>query len=417
MSRPVTPPTAQVREQHVYENIQTPSRIYILGTGSVGKLIAHSIRSVSEPPPVTLLFHRPTFKKEFEEAGSVLKLKTGKNIEDRAGFEAELVLPERRDLGSRHTVPSDQRRFAHEQSDEPITNLVVSVKAPDTVAALRPILHRLSADSTILFMQNGMGVIDECNERLFPDPQTRPSYMLGVNSHGIFATSSFQATHAGAGTIMIGIMPRIPFKQYYEQEGDADQVALWNPASRYLLRALTRVPVLAAVALPPTDLFLSQLEKLVVNCLINPLTVMLDCRNGDILKNFAISRTMFLLLAEISTVIQALPEVQGIPNIKLRFSPERLEHLTVSVAQKTGLNISSMLQDVRRGTRTEIEYINGYIVRRGEELGIKPVMNYMLMQMVMGKQQMISREIDNYSPFSGRPRNRIDAAEKMSDGL
>lgn len=408
----------QTREQHVYENIQVPPRVYILGTGSVGKLIAHSIRGVAEPPPVTLLFHRPTFRKDFEAAGSVLKLTTGKNTEEQGGYSSELVLPQRRHAEKRPNIPTDRERFEDQTSEEPITNLIVSVKAPDTISALREVAHRLSPESTVLFMQNGMGVIDEVNEELFPNPTSRPGYMLGINSHGIHAKSSFEAIHAGAGTLQLGLVPRISFSEYLKQSETEDKKEqLWTKSSRYLLRTLTRVPVLAAVALSPSELLQAQLEKLAVNCLVNSLTVMLDCRNGDLLNNFAISRTMFLLLAEISTVIQSLPELEGIPNTKLRFSPERLEHLATSIAQKTSENISSMLQDVRRGARTEIEYINGYIVKRGEEMGFKASMNYMLMQMVIGKQQMVSREIQNYSPSGKKGRERKEATEGMSEGL
>jgi len=73
--------------------------------------------------------------------------------------------------------------------------------------------------------------------------------------------------------------------------------------------------------------------------------------------------------------------------------------MALKVADKTSENLSSMLVDVRRGTDTEISYLNGYIVKRGEEVGIRPVMNYMLMHLVIGKQQMISREVDAYVPW------------------
>jgi 2-dehydropantoate 2-reductase len=119
---------------------------------------------------------------------------------------------------------------------------------------------------------------------------------------------------------------------------------------------------------------------------------MLDAPNGSILYNFAITRTMRLLLAEISLVIRSLPELRGLPNIQDRFSPERLETLIVSIADKTGKNISSMLADVRAGRKTEVRYINGYIVRRGEEMGMQCVCNYMMMQLVEGKVNMIQRE-------------------------
>jgi len=169
--------------------------------------------------------------------------------------------------------------------------------------------------------------------------------------------------------------------------------------ARYLLRTLTRTPLLAAVGFSQTDLLQLQLEKLAVNAIVSPLTVMLDAKNGDVLSNFAMTRVMRLLLAEISLVIRSLPELRGVSNVRMRFSPGRLESLAVSVMRKTSENVISMLQDVRNGKQTEIDYVNGYIVKRGEEMGFKCVMNYMLLQLVKGKQQMINRQIKNFVPI------------------
>ena len=57
----------------------------------------------------------------------------------------------------------------------------------------------------------------------------------------------------------------------------------------------------------------------------------------------------------------------------------------MSVTAKTAENSSSMREDIRKGRATEVEYINGYVVKRGEEMGVKCVLNYMLMQLVLGK--------------------------------
>lgn len=373
-------------------------RIYILGTGSVGKFVAHTLRGNPKPPPVTLLFHRPTLLDEFNAATRTINLKhTSGAVEGRGGFDAELALPERRQFSATHAVGIDRSRFERRMADDPIHNLIVSVKAQQTVNALKSIRHRLTPESTILFLQNGMGIVEEVSEKIFTDPKTRPNYMVGINSHGLHATGTCSVVHAGHGVMSLGVLPRLPLS---EQDPGVRESVLFNPTSLYLLRALTRTPLFAAVALPPTELLEAQLEKLVVNCVINPLTVMLDCRNGDVLANFSMTRVMRLLMAEILLVIQSLPELQGSPNLKIRFSPERMEKIIVHIARQTSQNISSMLQDVRRGTTTEIEYINGYIVDRGEKLGIKPVMNYMLMHMVQGKQNLISKEIDNYTPFA-----------------
>jgi 2-dehydropantoate 2-reductase len=131
---------------------------------------------------------------------------------------------------------------------------------------------------------------------------------------------------------------------------------------------------------------LYQLEKLAMNAVINPLTALMNCENGELLYNYSLTRVTRLLLHEISSVICALPELQGIPGIESRFSPERLRWMVTQLASKTAKNHSSMLQDVRAGKTTEIEYLNGYIVRRGEELGIKCVVNYMMKHLVLGKQ-------------------------------
>lgn len=381
-----------------------PRRIHIIGSGSVGKFIGHAIRGVINPPPLTLLLHRPGVLKDFEKANNSLTLNTGKISVVRSGFDAELALPVRDGLRQGHTTPTNQEPFASRISNDIIHNLIVTTKATQVVSAISSIQHRLRPTSTILFLQNGMGIHDKVSETIFPEPTTRPNYMLGTTSHGLNSPTTFTVQHAGYGITNISLLPRFPHGFHPDTSNTpiAAPSVFWGASSRYLLRTLTRIPLLAAVALNPTEFLQAQLEKLAVNCLINPLTVLLDARNGEILHNHHLSRVRYLLLAEISAVIRSLPELRGIPNVDLRFSPERLEGVAVGVARKTSDNISSMLQDVRRAQRTEVEYINGYIVKRGEEVGIKAVMNYMVMQMVIGKQQMVGKEIDNYAPFDYR---------------
>jgi 2-dehydropantoate 2-reductase len=53
-----------------------------------------------------------------------------------------------------------------------------------------------------------------------------------------------------------------------------------------------------------------------------------------------------------------------------------------AVAEATGPNTSSMLQDVLRKKRTEIDFINGVIVRQGQELGIPVPVNQVLVDLV-----------------------------------
>ncbi|TKA49807.1 hypothetical protein B0A55_13074, partial [Friedmanniomyces simplex] len=415
-----------------------PRRIHIIGNGSVGKLVAHSLRGIANPPPITLMLHRYELLQAWEKSKKEITIQDGEYKVSRGGFDVELLPEVRRQHGvelqagkpdvydvagermrpheaakllgpgemaapQQQPVEETQEQIApsgegeeaqpqqpiplrkayynpgagqgdHAYSTEPIHNLIVTTKAAYTVPALLRIRHRISRSTTICFLQNGMGIIDDVNKHLFAREEERPSYVQGIITHGVNVPPEvakrdpFFAVHAGHGTIALGVIPREhPIRE--EIEDDAGKREIWAPSARYLLRTLTRTPVLCAVGFTPTELLQQQLEKVAVNSVLNPLTSLLDARNGALLYNFALTRTLRLLLAETSLVIRSLPELQSIPNINTRFSPQRLESLVTSVADKTRDNISSMLADVRAGRKTEIEYINGYIVKRGEEVG------------------------------------------------
>lgn len=401
----------------------------------MGKLVAHSLRGIPNPPPITLIAHKRKLLKDWEVGPKELILETDGSRVPARGYGMELVMPihrrhgvsgnEMREFEEKHSAlglrpheiaelikkkneeaaaaavanPTEREEARDEtESSEPIHNLIVAVKTPRTVGAVETVKHRLLPTSCICFLQNGMGVVDQINKEIFPDPKTRPNYVQGIVSHGLNSTSKdspFFTRHAGHGTIGLGMLPRESAKDDQQNPTDSAEPP---PSSRYLIRTLTRTPVLAAVGLPPLELLQQQLEKLAVNAVLNPMTVILDAPNGSILWNFALTRTVRLLLGEISLVLRSLPELQGLPNVSERFSPSRLETLVDGIAWRTRDNISSMLADVRNGTSSEIAYINGYIVKRAEELGISPVCNYMIMQLVMGKNGMIQREMMDEVP-------------------
>ncbi|KAJ9202985.1 hypothetical protein DTO021D3_5797 [Paecilomyces variotii] len=382
------------------EKRRLSGRIHIIGMGNIGTFVAHSLARGTSPPPITLLLHNTDFYRRWLEMKGCLSVSSNGLDDIRTGFDINVLhddtwyslpywdgsrpreLPSNSDTASEKEIEEQITQSA--QDDEKIECLIVTVKAPQTVKALKSVSHRLTPESTVLFLQNGMGIIDEVNEKVFPHPYERPNYMLGIISHGLFRQVPFKVAHAGIGTTILSPVPSRALTAAEKQGHD------WAPSTKYLLRTLTLTPPLVAVAETPTALLQYQLEKLAMNAVINPLTVLMDCENGELLYNYAITRAMRLLLIEISTVICSLPELQGVPGVQNRFAPDRLRHMAVQLAQKTAKNTSSMLQDVRRGQETEIEYINGYIIRRGEELGIKCAVNYMIKQLVIAK-----NDIDN----------------------
>ncbi|KAB8295741.1 hypothetical protein EYC80_008566 [Monilinia laxa] len=282
----------------------------------------------------------------------------------------------------------------HEKSDlKKISNLIVTTKAHKTVDALSMIKHRLSPTSTVLFIHNGMGVIEDVNTYMFPNAQHRPHYLFGIASHGVYQKGPFEAVLAGHGSIMIG-------------NPEIDQGESLN--SNYLLRQVVDSDLLRASEVPWDEFRLLQLQKLAVNAVINPLTALNGCLNGMIVESSACGDIGILfegLVSEINRVFCSLPELEKIPSLKERFSTKSLQSGILKVASATAQNRSSMLQDVSNGRETEIRSINGYIVTRAEELGIECPINRKMIKDILAivskqKQQALEKEGSEFAKES-----------------
>lgn len=179
-------------------------RIYVLGMGSIGLLVAHSLMRLAQPPPITLLLHCAQLVEKFrvKRAISLLDKDTGQT-DEQSGYEFESL-----ESGSQDGVPKWRRFVAQESapSERPIHALVVSCKGPATVSAINSVKHRIRPETTLSLMQNGMGQVEELNQKVFTDPALRPAYIPGTISHGLYVSEPFTAVHAGVGKISVGVV-------------------------------------------------------------------------------------------------------------------------------------------------------------------------------------------------------------------
>lgn len=370
--------------KYPYPEANPQSRIHILGLGNIGKVVAHSLRFLPAPPPISLLLQNYTKKSEFDSAGAAITVfRPNCNESAVGGFDVELASVFAMD-GTAVVNPW------------PIWNLVVATKAHQTVAALRPIASRLTRDSTVLILQNGMGVVDEVRAQVFPDPASCPHFVVGITTHGIYSKGPFAIVQKGFGNIQLGYLPVVGGPAATDKPPLLSSLA---PTTEYLISTLLDSPNLSAEHISLPELLSVQLEKLAVNAVINPLSVLFDCRNGELLENFYIVQTMRVVLWEVSQVLCALPDIAGVPGREIRFSAERLYDVVIRVARATADNWSSMVQDVRDGKQTEIDYINGFVVDRAREKGLPCTMNLMLVNIVKGKGKIVQRREKMAVPF------------------
>jgi 2-dehydropantoate 2-reductase len=93
--------------------------------------------------------------------------------------------------------------------------------------------------------------------------------------------------------------------------------------------------------------------KLVANAIINPLTAIHRVRNGALLHEQAYFKQMR----------QLFEEIQHVAQLEQVVLTEQHWQFVLNICQSTAANESSMLQDVKRGIKTEIQAINGYLLQ------------------------------------------------------
>ncbi|KAK0620598.1 2-dehydropantoate 2-reductase [Immersiella caudata] len=321
--------------------------IHILGVGNLGKYVAHALAK-SSPKPVTLIFHRKSLEDEWRAEAEAITCITDGVSDSRSRFQIE-------------TLPAEP------QDPEPIKHLIVTTKAYMTVGALGPLKRRLDSSSTVLFLQNGMGAVDEVRKSLFPTEKDKPTFLSGICSAGVYSTKPFTIVHAGTGTLLVGPA----------DDSAALRSATQPELANEMLQRLSEASVLETAIVSANAIKEAQLKKLVVNAVINPLTAILRCQNGKLLDRPAVFAAATLVIEETSTILRAM-----MPHLKTALSDQTLLELFVSVAEKTGKNTSSMLQDAKAGRRTEIDYINGYFYSEAVRLGVPHRRNQLLAELV-----------------------------------
>lgn len=319
------------------------------------------------------------------------------------------------------TLSKDEVKRSSPPLENPRTDLIetlfVATKAQNTTNAISRMLPRLSPRSTIVLLQNGMGIYEDLVQKLFRNPESRPHFILASNTHGAWLKSPLHVVHAGMGEIEFGIVPDSRGRDFeaslseeckplHERELNLDDIARQGETSytqysslRDTAAVLSSLDGLGCRWRRMSDVQLAMRKKLVVNAVVNPLSAILGCRNGALFKNEASKRMLHDICAEASTAFQAQLEADTqaflgsiaadaeksqapLGRMPHDLQADMLAQEVERVAHLTRGNISSTLSDIRKGRPTEISFLNGYLVRLGKQYGVPMPVNSALLNMV-----------------------------------
>jgi 2-dehydropantoate 2-reductase len=122
--------------------------------------------------------------------------------------------------------------------------------------------------------------------------------------------------------------------------------------------------------------------KMFYNCPLNPLSALFKLTYGELVKNKDIVSIMDDVVKEAHTVAKAM----GI-NMPWEKHTDFLDLFYAALVPSTADHRASMLQDMEKGRRTEIDALNGAVVKYGRTLGIPTDVNATLVRIVKAMEQ------------------------------
>lgn len=234
----------------------------------------------------------------------------------------------------------------------PHANVLVTVKATDLEMALT----RLAAHTPrlVVLLQNGIGA-EAIARQCLPD---RTVIWLGSSTHGSFRKARNHVVHAGRGAIWLGPgRGSLAATEHNHCLAQLQQSGLDVQWDEHILARLWR--------------------KLAINSCINPLTALLNCRNGALLQLPLARHWLPALATEAAAVLQA----EGLP-----LSAAELLTEVEQIAKATAANYNSMQQDYQQQRPTEIRFITGALLAAAARHGVPARHHAELLQRVEQRQ-------------------------------
>ncbi len=225
--------------------------------------------------------------------------------------------------------------------------IIISVKSYDTENAVYEIKKIIDKNTFVMSLQNGLDNIEKIENIV-----DKKKLFVCVTTHGSIFYKPGVIIHTGIGKTKIGAIE----KNFFDENRF---VEMFNKSGINTFIS--------------DDIMHDIWSKGVVNSSINPLTCIFKCKNGYILKNPILEKLMEQVCYESVNVANAC-------GFNLIY--EDTLNFTKEVISDTSENYSSMLQSVQNGCKTEIDSINGFIIKAGKDFSLDVTLNEVIVYVV-----------------------------------
>jgi 2-dehydropantoate 2-reductase len=233
--------------------------------------------------------------------------------------------------------------FEHWTGSDELT--IITVKQYHLPSILPVLNDRVNDQGSLLFLQNGMGHLKWLSEL-----NARRIY-LGSVEHGAARVNEYTVSHNGYGVT---------------------KSAAYRGKKDHLELLVSSTPANFPITLE-NDYQRILLTKLIVNCIINPLTATFQVTNGTLVRNPYFYQIVRSLFEEIANILNIHNREEQFANV-------------LSVCEKTAANQSSMLKDIAAGRETEVDAILGYVLEEANRKIMQAPLTRNYYNLIKGKE-------------------------------
>ena len=236
--------------------------------------------------------------------------------------------------------------------------VLLSTKSFDTEETVKQVLTLVGPETMIVSLQNGLGNI-ETIARLAGKERT-------IGARVIFGVVLIEPGHfnisASADKVLLGaISPDVPADKVTEIAATINNAGITTATTSEIEKFIW--------------------TKVLYNCCLNAPSALLDTCYGKLGEFEATRKIIRSIITEVLAVAKGCEVDMGFPDTA---SYEKV--LYGELLPTTYAHHASTLQDLKSGKKTEIEALNGAIVRMGREKGIPTPVNWTLTQLIHGKE-------------------------------
>ncbi len=242
--------------------------------------------------------------------------------------------------------------------------VILTVKSFDTAQVARELSRVISPETYILLAQNGYGNFEA-------------------------ATGFFSVDKVILARVIFGAVTRDT--GWSEVTVIADDVVIGSPGNRIDKKVLDDFAAVFCQAGIPTRVSEEVMKyvwaKIIYNSSLNPLGAVFEVNYGELAETEYSRSLMNSVVREIFSLLAAMKQKTFWAD-----ADSYLEEFYNKTVPLTANHHASMLQDIRKGKKTEIDALNGAVVRLGKKYGVPTPVNEAVTLLVKAKEQMVGRQ-------------------------